>query len=173
MQQHLTMLTSSTRKLLARDRTGFFRAYLLINDFTYFCWSMALFKMAHEITRKLTASWLTMTSSNENIFRVTGPLWGESTGHRWIPFTKTRNVELWRGFYLCLNKRLSKKSRPWWFATPSRSLWRHCNMLIHPVWSSYHQILYPQIIVAWVQHHDIYTLFLGRIDFYPARLNRN
>ena len=29
-----------------------------------------------------------MTSSNGKIFRVTGPLWGESTGHRWIPFTK-------------------------------------------------------------------------------------
>ena len=26
-----------------------------------------------------------MTSSNGNISRVTGPLWGESTGHRWIP----------------------------------------------------------------------------------------
>ena len=24
-------------------------------------------------------------SSNGNIFRVTGPLWRESTGHRWIP----------------------------------------------------------------------------------------
>ena len=30
----------------------------------------------------------TMTSSNGNSFRVTGPLWGESTGHRWIPLTK-------------------------------------------------------------------------------------
>ena len=26
-----------------------------------------------------------MTSSNENMFHVAGPLWGESTGHRWIP----------------------------------------------------------------------------------------
>ena len=26
-----------------------------------------------------------MASSNWNIFLVTGPLWGESTGHRWIP----------------------------------------------------------------------------------------
>ena len=26
-----------------------------------------------------------MTSSNGNIFRVTGPLRGEFTGHRWIP----------------------------------------------------------------------------------------
>ena len=29
-----------------------------------------------------------MTSSNGNIFRVTGPLYGEFTDHRWIPFTK-------------------------------------------------------------------------------------
>ena len=26
-----------------------------------------------------------------------------------------------------LNKRLSKQSRGWWFETPSRPLWRHCN----------------------------------------------
>ena len=26
-------------------------------------------------------------SSNGNIFRVTGPLWGEFTGHQWIPLT--------------------------------------------------------------------------------------
>ena len=29
-----------------------------------------------------------MTSSNGNIFRVTVPLCGEFTGHRWIPLTK-------------------------------------------------------------------------------------
>ena len=36
-----------------------------------------------------------MTSLNRNIFRVTGPLWGESTGHRWIPLTKASDAELW------------------------------------------------------------------------------
>ena len=36
-----------------------------------------------------------MTSSNENIFRVTGPLCGEFTGHRWIPRTKASDAELW------------------------------------------------------------------------------
>ena len=36
-----------------------------------------------------------MTSSNGNIFRVTGPLCGELTGHRWIPLTKASDVELW------------------------------------------------------------------------------
>ena len=29
-----------------------------------------------------------MASSNGNIFRVTGPLWGEFTGHRWIPLIR-------------------------------------------------------------------------------------
>ena len=32
--------------------------------------------------------WFIMTSSNGNIFRVTGPLCGEFTGHRWIPLTQ-------------------------------------------------------------------------------------
>ena len=34
----------------------------------------------------------------------------------------------WRGTLICaLNKRLSKQWWRWWFETPSRSLWRHCN----------------------------------------------
>ena len=37
-----------------------------------------------------------MTSSNGNKkFRVTGPLCGEFTSHRWIPFTKDSEAELW------------------------------------------------------------------------------
>ena len=36
-----------------------------------------------------------MTSWNGNIFRVTGPLWGTSAGHRWIPLTKASDAELW------------------------------------------------------------------------------
>ena len=36
-----------------------------------------------------------MTSLNENIFRVTGPLWRESTVHRWISFTKANDAKLW------------------------------------------------------------------------------
>ena len=36
-----------------------------------------------------------MTSSDENIFRVTGSLWGEFTGPRWIPLTKDSDSELW------------------------------------------------------------------------------
>ena len=36
-----------------------------------------------------------MTSSNGNIFRVTGHLCGEFTGFRWIPHTKASDAGLW------------------------------------------------------------------------------
>ena len=68
-----------------------------------------------------------MTSSNGNIFRVTGSLCGEFTGHRWIPRTKASDAELYVFVDLRLIKRLSKQSWGWWFETQSRTLWRHCN----------------------------------------------
>ena len=36
-----------------------------------------------------------MTASIWIIFRVTGPLWGEFVGHRWIPLTEASDAELW------------------------------------------------------------------------------
>ena len=71
-----------------------------------------------------------MTSSNGNIFHVTGPLCGEFTGRLWIPRTKA-SFDVF--FDLRLNKRLSKQSWGWWFETPSYSSWRHCNALKLPV----------------------------------------
>ena len=67
-----------------------------------------------------------MTSSNGNIFHVTGSLCGEFTVHRWFPHSK-----LWfLIFDLSLNKRLSKQSSGWWIETPSPALWRHCNVYL-------------------------------------------
>ena len=64
-----------------------------------------------------------MASSNRNIFRVTGHLCGEFTGHRWFPRTKASGAALWCSLWSALDKRLSKR---WWgFETPSRPLWRH------------------------------------------------
>ena len=40
----------------------------------------------------------------------------------------TRSFDVF--FHLHLNKRLSKQSWGWWFKTPSRSLWRHCNVML-------------------------------------------
>ena len=47
----------------------------------------------------LTLNKVMMTSSNGNIFSVTGPLCREFTGHRWIPLTKASDVEIW--CFLC------------------------------------------------------------------------
>ena len=68
-----------------------------------------------------------MTSSNRNIFRVTGPF-VLGIHDRWFPSQRpvTRGVDVF--FDLRLNKRLSKQSRCQWFETPSCSLWRHCNV---------------------------------------------
>ena len=64
-----------------------------------------------------------MTSSNGNIFLVAVLLGREFPSQR--PVTQSFDVF----FDLCLNKRLSKPSRRWWFDTPSRSLWRHRNVI--------------------------------------------
>ena len=67
--------------------------------------------------------WNMITSSNGNIFRVTGHLCGEFTSHRWIPHTKAGDAEFWCFRCLCLNKRLSKQSWGWWFERTLRPLW--------------------------------------------------
>ena len=72
-----------------------------------------------------------MTSSNGNIFRVTGPLCGEFTGPGEFPTQRpvTRSFDVF--FDIRLNKRLSKQPWGWWFETLSWSLWYHCNVLMH------------------------------------------
>ena len=55
-----------------------------------------LFTMATKPCGNQVEFWeLMMTSSNGNIFRVTGPLYGEFTGRRWISHTKASDTELW------------------------------------------------------------------------------
>ena len=69
-----------------------------------------------------------MTSSNGNIFRVTGPLFAGNSpvpGEFPVQMPVTRSFDIF--FDLCLNKRLSKQRWGWWFERPSRPLWRHCN----------------------------------------------
>ena len=75
-----------------------------------------------------------MTSSNGNIFRVTGHLCGEFTGPRRIPTQRpvTRSFDIF--FDLRPNKRLRKQLWGWWFETPLCPLWRHCNDFINYTW---------------------------------------
>ena len=85
-------------------------------------------------TQMTSVKWwndIMMTSSNGNIFRVTGPLCGEFTGPGEFLAQRpvTRSFDAF--FDLRPNKRLSKQLGGWWFETQSWSLWRHCNDLSH------------------------------------------
>ena len=94
-----------------------------------------------------------MTSSDGNIFRVTGHLCGEFTGLRWIPRTKASDADIF--FDLSLNKRLSKQSWGWCFETPSCPLWRQCSVwdveMILGILNGSHAIG-PQLFVNFLSH---------------------
>ena len=70
-----------------------------------------------------------MTSSNGNIFCVTGLLCGEFTGHRWIPPHKGPWRRALMFSLICARINLSKQSWVWWLESPSWSLWHHCNVI--------------------------------------------
>ena len=77
-RQHIRMQTQ-TRPVVCRGR-GLSRA-------------AAIHALGLKFTRTLCAA-IMMTSSNGNIFRVTGHLCGEFPGDRWIPRTKAIDAEL-------------------------------------------------------------------------------
>ena len=111
------------------------------------------FQLTHfpfdDIKNICTSSYYMMTSSNGNIFRVTGPLCGEFTGPGEFPAQRpvTRSFDVF--FDLRPNKRLSKQPRGWWFDTSSWSLWRQCNYLHqigNTVDSRYNTVHYNNIL---------------------------
>ena len=71
-----------------------------------------------------------MTSWNGNAFRVTGPLWGEPTGDRWIPPTKVQKRSCEVFFDVSLSKLLNKQTNNRWFETP----WSSCDITIMTVY---------------------------------------
>ena len=94
----------------------------------------------------MASAWIMMTSSNGNIFRVTGPFPSQR------PVTQSFDVFS----DLRLNKRLSKQSwqsRRRWFETPSHSLWRHCNVYWPNEPSSF-----------WISPGNRWSL-IGNVDF--------
>ena len=85
--------------------------------------------LSHGRCIRIFEIFIMMTSSNGNIFRVTGAFCGEFTGPGEFPAQRpvTRSFDVF--FDLPLNERLSKQSWGWWFETPYRPLWRHRNVL--------------------------------------------
>ena len=71
--------------------------------------------------------YIMMTSSNGNIFRITGLCARNSPVSSEFPSQRPVTLSFDVFFDLVLNKRLSKQSRRQWFETPSHLLCRHCN----------------------------------------------
>ena len=89
-----------------------------------YCW----FKIRVSTLRGIHIYFINMmTSSNGNIFRVTGHLCGEFTGPGEFPTQRPVTWSFDVYFDLRPNKRLSKQSWGWWFETLSSPLWRHRN----------------------------------------------
>ena len=97
------------------------------------------------------------TSSNGNIFCVTGPLWGKSTSHQCNPLTKASDAELWYFLWFVPEQQLGKQSKRRRFETPSGSLWRPCNdedvlyaidHLWKRLWSSLYDIVWVCVIYS-------------------------
>ena len=96
------------------------------------------------------------------------PVTGEFPAQR--PVTRSFDVF----FYLRLEKPLSKQSWGWWFETPSRSLWRHCNGFRQeqegPDWW-YLNICFIKCTIEIFQTHDLSIHKDGTDDALPWHHN--
>ena len=139
--------------------------YIYIYIYIYIC----IFNNLYIHVTMQTNSWLMITSHNNmmtssygNIFRFTYPLcyWNSPvTGEFPTQRSVTRSFDI---FYdLLLNKRLSKQSWGWWFETPSRLLWRHCNEPAHTKKHVYLATMYilNAILVIIQQTSQLFTTY--------------
>ena len=89
-----------------------------------------------------------MTSSNGNIFRVTGLLWREFTDHRWIVLTKASDAEPW-----CFVSSAPEKN-DWVNNRKAGDLRRHRTHYDITVKGN------KSSLMSWHQHHITYIVIL-------------
>ena len=74
------------------------------------------------------------------------------------PVTRSFDVSL----IGALNKRSSKQWWGWWFETPSRSLWRHCNVTARDIWAPGFLGAESQVVVlSNFSYWPVTTIFCG------------
>ena len=140
---HLSFCMEDTSKLL-------YMPWHKLNGITHYSQHFAVQRGRYTIGRLNLAlvyiyQFIMMTSSNGNIFRVTGHLCGEFLAQR--PVTRSFDVF----FDLRLNKRLRKQWQGWSFETPSSPVW-HCD-----VWRMTAYEIYWQW-APWSQLGDVVTI---------------
>ena len=116
-------------------------------DFPCRCWhhyrqaatsDWIAFALGRCTTSKVVSTKTYMIASlDANIFGVTGLLWrGIHRSPVNSPQKKRSVTPSFDVFFdLRLNKRLNKQSSGWLFETPSRLLWRHCNVWKRNIWA--------------------------------------
>ena len=93
---------------IKKDSVEWFYRYLY-DSLNVICWCCCFplqycdtnTKCVFHVIQSAAAHWFMVTSSNGNIFHVISSLWGESTGHGWIPLTKASDAELWFISLIC------------------------------------------------------------------------
>ena len=98
-----------------------------------------------------------MVSSNGNIWRVTGPLWGKPPVTGGFPSQRPVARSFDTYFDLCLNRQLGKQSRRRWFETQPRPLLRHCNGL------TMHIEIYALLLRSTTVRWNHMTVVMSRI----------
>ena len=116
-----------------------------------------------------------MTSSNEDIFRITGLLCGEFTGPGEFPSQRPVAQSFHVSFDLRLDTRLCKQSWGWCFETPSGPLWHHRNekqrftQWVHyqnqSVNDNIHQNMIQGLIIFTISLFVIYKMLFKIIAF--------
>ena len=91
------------------------------------------------------------------IYTGNSPVTGELPAQR--PVTRSFGV-----FYQRLNRRLSKQSWGWWFETPSRPLWRHCNDATFKLLSAKCELFCPDLPSVLTVQCVISSAIKWRID---------
>ena len=121
-----------------------------MTQFDKFVWlslisQLTSFEIADDISQDVIALHMSiiMTSSNGNIFRVTGPLCGEFTGHRRIPLTKASDAELWCLFSLIC---------AWVNNREAGDLRRHCAHYDVTIMNIWNDIYISGTIQHWTSH---------------------
>ena len=87
------------------------------------------------------------------------PLLARSAGNPPVIGEFPSQMPVKRSFYiffdLRLNKRLSKLSRGWWFETPWRPLWRHCNEICARL------VIFVVVVVVVTWYSAIWPISFG------------
>ena len=111
-----------------------------------------------------------MTSSNKNICRVTGHLYGESPATGEFPVQRPVTTSFDVFFDLFQNKRLRKQWWGWWFEKPSCPLWRHCDAEGHFIKTTLRITIFRSVHPYTFQY--IHTRVSEQIDGHIALNNR-